>query len=99
MKRASITETKNHLSALIAAVKRGETILIMERGRPVARLEPVGTNEDEDVEARLARLERAGIVKRSKTTKPNPLLLKPPPKLKSGASVLQALLEEREEGR
>ncbi len=41
MKTASISQTKNQLSALLDAVRHGETILIMDRNCPVARLEPV----------------------------------------------------------
>ena len=42
MKKASITETKNRLSARCSIrVRHGETVLIMDRGNPVARLEPV----------------------------------------------------------
>jgi prevent-host-death family protein len=98
MKRASITETKNSLSALIARVKQGETVLIMERGQPVAKLTPVvAMNLDHEDQARLARLERAGIIKRARSAPDMKLLEEPPPKLPSGVSVLQALLEEREE--
>ncbi|RME21268.1 MAG: type II toxin-antitoxin system prevent-host-death family antitoxin, partial [Deltaproteobacteria bacterium] len=47
MKTASITQTKNQLSALIEQVKRGETVLILDRGKPVARLVAVeGVGED-----------------------------------------------------
>jgi hypothetical protein len=38
MKRASITEVKNNLRALIDGVKGGSPVLIVDRGRPVARL-------------------------------------------------------------
>ena len=41
MKKASITEAKNNLSALIDGLKGGSAVLIVDRGRPVARLEPV----------------------------------------------------------
>lgn len=98
MKRASITETKNQLSALLKLVRRGHTVVIMDRNQPVAQLVPV-LPETSDDEERLARLEKQGIIRRSKTTKPNPLLLQPPPKAKKGASILRALLQEREEGR
>jgi prevent-host-death family protein len=55
MKKASITEAKNNLSALIDRVKGGSAVLIVDRGRPVARLEPVsGAGSDGD--SRLARL-------------------------------------------
>ncbi len=96
MKKATITETKNRLSALIDAVKAGETILILDRGRPVAKLVPIADLEADD-DARLARLERAGLVRRA--AKPGPPKLPPPMKLPKGVSVLGALLEEREEGR
>jgi prevent-host-death family protein len=99
MKRASITETKNQLSALIARVKQGETVLIVERGRSVARLEPVGVSDDEDWDAPLARLEGAGIIRRAKSPFDLRLLKEPPPKLPARVSALQALLEEREDDR
>jgi prevent-host-death family protein len=36
---ATITEAKNRLSALIDQVRSGESVLIVDRGIPVARLE------------------------------------------------------------
>ena len=36
---ATITEAKNRLSALIDHVRGGESVLIVDRGIPVARLE------------------------------------------------------------
>jgi len=36
MRRTSISETKNQLSALIDRVRNGERILITDRNRPVA---------------------------------------------------------------
>jgi len=40
MKRASVSEAKNGLSGLLSEVRRGESVLITHRGRPVARIEP-----------------------------------------------------------
>ena len=45
MQRTSITEAKNNLSALIDRVRRGETVLICDRNRPVARMLPVGPGD------------------------------------------------------
>ena len=39
MKRASVTEAKNGLSGLLSEVRRGESVLITHRGKPVARIE------------------------------------------------------------
>jgi prevent-host-death family protein len=99
MKTASISQAKNQLSALIDAVRHGETITITDRDRPVARIVPVHQVEDEDDEARLTRLERAGIIRRPVAPLPKEVLLEPPVKLPPGVSVLEALLEERREGR
>lgn len=95
MKVATVTEAKNRLSALLDQVRAGETILIVDRGRPVARLEPA-LSATEDPEGRLARLERAGIVKRGRGS-PLDVLKKPRPKLPKGVSLVRALLGEREE--
>jgi prevent-host-death family protein len=99
MKTASITEAKNQLSALLERVRHGETILILDRGRPVARLEPVRGCADVGDEAWLGELERRGVIRRPAAPLDRNLLLQPPPRLPAGASALQALLEEREEGR
>ena len=41
MDSCNITHAKTHFSELIDRVEAGETIEIMRRGRPVARLEPI----------------------------------------------------------
>jgi prevent-host-death family protein len=98
MKRATLTETKNNLSALVDQVQHGETILILDRGRPVARLESV-LGEKDDPEGRLARLERQGLLRRATIPFSPEALATNPPRPSGGASVLEALLEERREGR
>jgi prevent-host-death family protein len=98
MKKASITEAKNNLSALIDSVKGGSPVLIVDRGRPVARLEPVsGIGSDDD--NRLVRLVRDGIVRPARDVAPKTLLATKPPRAKKGASGVRALLDERREGR
>jgi len=99
MKRASITEAKNQLSALIAGLRSGSPVLIVDRGRPVARLEPVTSGLDSEPDGRLSRLIRDGIVRPARAALPRAMLADPPPRPKAGASALAALLEERREGR
>jgi prevent-host-death family protein len=98
MKKASITEAKNNLSALIDSVKGGSPVLIVDRGRPVARLEPVSALRPDD-DSRLARLVREGIVRPARRSAPKELLATKPPRLKKGASGVRALLDERRDGR
>jgi prevent-host-death family protein len=100
VRTATISETKNTLSALLDRVRHGETVLITDRSRPVARLEPVTSAEDPGPdEGRLARLERAGIIRRAHRGRLDEILRVPPPAPRAGGDVLAALLDERRSGR
>jgi prevent-host-death family protein len=99
MKKASITEAKNSLSSLIDSLKCGSPVLIVDRGRPVARLEPVTVGDEGEPEGRLSRLVRDGIVRPRRRTVPRGLFSSQPPRATSGASVVDALIKERREGR
>jgi prevent-host-death family protein len=98
MKKASITEAKNNLSALIDGVRGGTPVLIVDRGRPVARLEPVNAAPADD-DGRLARLVREGVVRPARVAVSRTPFTTKPPRPKSGASGVRALLAERREGR
>ncbi len=98
MRTATLTETKNNLSALIDQVRNGETILVLDRGRPVARIESA-VQGAVDAEGRLARLERSGLARRAQAPLPHNILTQEPQSPQSGASALEALLEERDSGR
>src|SRR5262245_35169190 len=98
MKKASITDAKNNLSALIDSVKGGSPVLIVDRGRPVARLEAVSALGADD-EGRLGRLVREGIVRPARAAMPSGLLSSRPPQASRRASAVRALLDERREGR
>lgn len=98
MKRATISETKNRLSALLEYVKRGEEVLILDRTVPVARIVPVARVGPRDQESRLADLERRGVVRRPKR-RPDPNLLEAlGPAPKASADIVAVLLAERDEG-
>jgi prevent-host-death family protein len=100
MKTATITQTKNGLSALLDRVRHGETIVITDRNRPVARLEPVATAESNvSDEGRLARLERTGLMRRGRGGPDEQILKTDPPRPRRGANVLAALIDERRGGR
>jgi prevent-host-death family protein len=98
MKPVSVSEAKARLSALLDRVKAGETITITDRGVPVAQLVPLDGAGEVDWEARLASLERRGLITRPKK-KPDLRWLLERPLPKSRESVLEALLEERRESR
>jgi prevent-host-death family protein len=95
---ATITEAKNRLSALIDLVRGGESVLILDRGTPVARLESA-VSAAADADGRIARLERAGSVRAARKPPAIDLLSKDAPCLRAGTSAVVAILDERREGR
>jgi prevent-host-death family protein len=97
MTTASVIQAKNNLSKLLKKVRHGESVLILDRNIPVARLEPLPSGSKEADEARLAELERQGLLKRGKGRLPKDFWTRPRPKLKGSA--VEALLQEREEAR
>jgi prevent-host-death family protein len=99
MRIASITEAKNSLSALIDSLKTGSPVLIVDRGRPVARLEPVTVGEEGAHDGRLSRLLRDGVVRPRRREPPQVLFDSEPPHLRAGASGVDVLIEERREDR
>lgn len=93
MKVAAVTEVKARLSAYLARVRGGEEVLITDRGRPVARMVPVSGSEPQ-----LAELERIGVIRAGSGRVPAEFYELPLAE-SAGAGVLDALLEERREGR
>ncbi len=99
MKRASVTEAKNHLSALLDRVKSGEEVTLLERGKPIARLVPVRSGgQSADVEPWLADLDRRGLLARG-VGKRTASATFPRLRLPRGAGLVEALLEERADER
>ena len=99
MKKANITEAKNNLSALIDGLKSGSPVLIVDRGRPVARLEPVTGDLEGGQEGKLSRPLRDGLVRPRRARPPRALFSSQPPRASAGASAVDAPLEERRESR
>lgn len=115
MRSATVDEAKEHLEELIAAARSGETVEITSQGRTVASLEasghlqagsdqsPSSNVEDVDWDARLAKLEARGLISRSKLTEAERAevarMILEPLRGAGPSGVLDALLEERREGR
>ena len=91
MKKASITEAKNRLSALIDGLKRGAL--------PVARLEPVTRLGEGEEDGRLSRLIREGIVRPARKPLASSLFTSQPPQPKGDASAVARLVAERRDSR
>ena len=94
MNMSTISETKNNLSALLDRARAGETITILDRDRPVARLVPIREADD----AYLAELARRGLVRVGSSADLSAIVEVAGP-APQGGDILAALLAEREEGR
>jgi prevent-host-death family protein len=88
MKKVGIRALKQNASAVVAEAAAGETIVITDRGEPVAQMLPY-------TEGRLAALEAAGILRRATGS----IRDLPPPLELDGPSLGETLEEMRSEER
>jgi len=61
MKRAAVSTLKATLSACLAKVKAGDEVLVVERGKPIAKLVPL--SKDSHKNDTLRDLARAGLIR------------------------------------
>lgn len=97
MKTVKIAELKNRLSYYLRRVQKGESILVCDRDRVIARIERVNTPDHlqgTDTEW-LDRLERRGVIRRGSGA-PSAKWIADRPAV--GADVVAMLLREREHG-
>jgi antitoxin (DNA-binding transcriptional repressor) of toxin-antitoxin stability system len=96
MKKANVSDLKNRLSHYLRLVRGGQSVLVYDRDRVVARLEPVTEADLDDQSETVAELERRGILRRPAAKLPAHWLQA---RAKARADVVGTLLEERESGR
>ncbi len=63
MDRITVTQLRSDLDGYLEKVRNGESLLILDHGRPIARLNCM--DEWNRLDDRLARLEREGLVRRA----------------------------------
>lgn len=93
--RVSIGRLKARLSEYLDRTRAGETVVVTDRGRPIARLTPVGG--ELALEGRVEELARAGLVRKPVRPLDSALLTAHRPGDPEGRS-LDTVLEERAEG-
>src|SRR5688572_32298784 len=91
-KTVKIAELKNRLSCYLRRVQKGESILVCDRDRVIARIERVGAHPIQGTDAEwLDRLERRGVIRRG-TGAPSAKWIANRPTI--GADVVAMLLDE-----
>jgi len=102
MKKAKIGELRNGLSRYLDYVRAGGSVMVYDRDTPIAEIVPLtrtkSRNKKDLDEERLVRLERKGAIRRGKGDLAEWFKTHRPIDIPGGASVLDALLEERESG-
>ncbi len=99
MKLVNVAELKNRLGFYLRAVRRGEPVLVRDRDRVIARIEPAGERAGAggSGEERLAELERRGILRRGRGRITREILARRV-RPRRPTDAVGALLREREEG-
>ncbi|MHB9037301.1 MAG: type II toxin-antitoxin system Phd/YefM family antitoxin [Armatimonadota bacterium] len=95
MKAAAVSKLKATMSEYIAFVKGGEEVLVTERGKPVARIVPVGGVSKDD--ARRMELARRGILKPGKGRIAQDVIRDLPIAHVTDEAIRRVLEEDREE--
>lgn len=84
-------ELKNRLGKYLKLVKEGETVRITDRGRPIACIVPLGSQESE-ADRMMARLiSKGGITFGSGL----PIAQQPPARMRAGKSIADMVAEDR----
>lgn len=91
-----MADLKARLSRYLDIVKAGGEVIVTDRGRAVARINPLADAPARD--ARAAELVRAGLARPPERPVPRGFLRRPRPRDARGAT-LSALLDERAESR
>lgn len=98
MKAVNVAELKNRLSHYLRMVRRGEALLVRDRDRVIARIEPAGGSDmaPEDDAERLSDLEARGILKRGRGRITPEVWARRP---RTDADAIAVLVSERQDGR
>ncbi len=93
MTSVGVSEVKARLSEFLDRVRRGEEVVVTDRGRPIARIVP-----ESEPDVRLGELERRGLVRRPTQTLPELWPTVEDEESEPPSGVLAALLAERRQG-
>ncbi len=103
MKTANVTTLRTHLSRILAAVRRGDTIEVLDRKTPIARIVPIEPRTPAGkgkLSPWIERLRREGLARVGNLRPVQEILPGFPPGTRSfGTALIDAIIEERRTGR
>ncbi len=95
--KAGVAELKASLSRYLERVRAGHEVVVTDRGRPIAKIVPIAAEERR--RTRRPQLVRDGLLVPGRGRVRASLLRPPAGETSEGRAVVDALLEERREGR
>lgn len=92
MSAVGIKDLKNRLTSYLRRTKKGEEVIVTERGKPIAVIQPIqSVSQPASLEARLAKMAAQGLI-----TLPTRKPLKKIRRVRiSGKAVSQVIIEDR----
>jgi prevent-host-death family protein len=90
--RVGLREANQHFSRIVKAVRRGEEVLLTDRGRPIARITPLPPMDKQ--EAAIQRMIAQGLLRRVEKRGPMPPFK--PIRIRGGP-ISKTISEERDE--
>jgi prevent-host-death family protein len=93
MKTSNISYLRNHLSEVLSCVREGESVMVMDRNKPIARLVPYSSGEAA-MTRRMKELQQSGLL----THQPSheSISLPPPVRLKQPIDLVRFITEDRD---
>jgi prevent-host-death family protein len=92
MKTSNISYLRNHLSEVLNCVREGESVLVLDRNKPVARLVPFSSGEA-SMTRRMRELQQSGLLAHRPDLEPVPL--PPPIGLERPVDLSRIIMEDR----
>ncbi len=89
--RIGLREANQHFSRIVRAVRKGEEVLLTDRGRPIARVTPVPRLSEQ--EASIQRMIAEGLLRPAE--KRGPMPPRKPIRIK-GPPIVETIREERD---
>jgi prevent-host-death family protein len=93
MKASNISYLRNHLSEVLGCVREGESVTVLDRNKPVARLVPYACSEA-SMTRRMKELQQSGLLTHQPDRETVPLA--PPVRLEEPVDLSRFILEDRE---
>lgn len=93
MKTSNISYLRNHLSEVLSCVREGESVMVVDRNKPIARLVPY-SNGEAAMTRRMKELQQSGLLTHQPSQES--ISLPPPIRLEQPVDLVRFITEDRD---